>query len=285
MAMKNPKPVLRNGPEKNTLTAKQRLIAAEIVSGMELYQAYYAHYGQAIESKGAQEKSWKRAANRLAEKTLFINEIQRLRELKAVRSKNPAQAAVDAPKAAKIVAAPKKTLRNLPPELSDSDRIQLLIAELDDAYAIARINNNPAAMSSASMAKAKLLGLVTDKSQVEVKTINTMHSDELARILEEQAPLAKILLSDRPEDLAAMRAITELLQFPQQSQVVLDAEYTEAPQPEPMAEPEREHVEEQAAPERHEQQQPDDAEQLPKPLSQPVIAIKETSEVAHDFFD
>ena len=45
--------------------------------------------------------------------------------------------------------------------------IESITAELDASLAIARQQQNPAAMTSASMAKAKLHGLVVDRAEVE----------------------------------------------------------------------------------------------------------------------
>lgn len=45
--------------------------------------------------------------------------------------------------------------------------VESITAELDASFAIAKQQQNPAAMTAASMAKAKLYGLVVDRAQVE----------------------------------------------------------------------------------------------------------------------
>jgi hypothetical protein len=45
--------------------------------------------------------------------------------------------------------------------------VESITAELNASFAIAKQQQNPAAVTSASMAKAKLYGLVVDRAQVE----------------------------------------------------------------------------------------------------------------------
>lgn len=72
--------------------------------------------------------------------------------------------------------------------------------QLDDAYVIAKEDRKPASMVSAAMNKAKLLGLIVDKVDLQAKTIDEMTEAELEMWLRRNG---------MEEELAALRADEE----------------------------------------------------------------------------
>ena len=60
-----------------------------------------------------------------------------------------------------------------------------IIRQLDEDRVLARKNGHSSAAVSATMAKARVLGLIVDKHQVASKTVNEMNESELRAFLGE----------------------------------------------------------------------------------------------------
>lgn len=74
--------------------------------------------------------------------------------------------------------------------ISQAVTVDSLVAELDHAYAIAVETKNAAAMTGASVAKAKLLGMYVDKQETVNKS-DMLEKPEVGRLLDAAKALDK----------------------------------------------------------------------------------------------
>jgi phage terminase small subunit len=83
--------------------------------------------------------------------------------------------------------------------------VDAILTDLETARLMAEQNRNPGAMITASMAQAKLCGLVVDKREIE-KPIERMSHEEVVNLIREHmgdkadALLEFLELEDRPEE-------------------------------------------------------------------------------------
>ena len=63
------------------------------------------------------------------------------------------------------------------------DTVQDIVRELNEAHKLAELRQNPSAMVAATMAKAKVLGLIVNRHQVGIKPLDEMNEPELRALL------------------------------------------------------------------------------------------------------
>ena len=63
--------------------------------------------------------------------------------------------------------------------------IEDIVSQLDEDRALARAKGQASAMVSATMGKAKVLGLIVEKHRIGIKSIDDMNEDELRQLLGE----------------------------------------------------------------------------------------------------